>query len=105
MVPVVTDNARLGRYEIAVDGEVAGYSEYGDHGSVRTFRHTEVAPAFHGRGLGDQLVQGALEDARARGLHVVPVCPFVRHYLAGHTEELDLVEPRHRRAFDLPDPA
>jgi hypothetical protein len=39
-----------------------------------------------------------LDDARARGLDVLPHCPYVAAFVDGHREEyLDLV-PRDRRA-------
>jgi uncharacterized protein len=44
-----------------------------------------------GRGLASQLVAGALENVRARGLKVVPRCPFVRAYIARHPEYRDLL--------------
>jgi predicted GNAT family acetyltransferase len=53
--------------------------------------HTEVEPAFEGRGLGARLVTGALDDLRARGRTVVALCPFVRAYLRHHHEYADLV--------------
>ena len=53
--------------------------------------HTEVDPAFAGQGLGERLVAGALEDLRARGLKLVPLCPFVRAYLRRHPDQADLV--------------
>ena len=57
---------------------------------------------FEGRGLGSQLVRSALADARRDGLAVLPFCPFVRSYIASHTEELDLVPENMRATFDLP---
>lgn len=92
------------RYELRVDGELAGFAEYRGREAVRAFTHTEVAEAFEGRGLAGRLVGAALEDARARGLQVVPICPFVASYLERHPEHLDLVAPQLRRAFNLPDP-
>jgi predicted GNAT family acetyltransferase len=44
-----------------------------------------------GHGVGSQLVRGALEAARARGLKVVARCPFVAAYLAKHPEFNDLL--------------
>jgi predicted GNAT family acetyltransferase len=92
------------RYEIRVDGELAGFAEYRGHGAVRAFTHTEVDPAFKGRGLATQLIAGALDDVRAQGVHVLPICPFVKAFLGDprHAGYLDLVEPRHRAAFNLP---
>ena len=53
--------------------------------------HTEVAPAVEGRGVGSRLVSAALDDIRARGLRLVPICPFVRAYLGRHPEYADLL--------------
>lgn len=92
------------RYEILVGGEVAGYTEYRGRAAVRAFTHTEVAEGHEGRGVASQIVQFALDDARSRGLQVVPVCPFIADYLARHPRELDLVAPELRRAFNLPEP-
>jgi len=44
-----------------------------------------------GRGLAARLVAGALDDIRARGLHVVPICPFVSSYISRHPDYGDLV--------------
>jgi predicted GNAT family acetyltransferase len=53
--------------------------------------HTEVEPEWEGRGVGSELVRGALDDVRARGLKVRPLCPFVRAFIERHSEYLDLV--------------
>ena len=53
--------------------------------------HTEVSPSLEGQGLGARLVAGALDDIRARGLRVVPICPFVRTYIRRHPDYADLV--------------
>lgn len=53
--------------------------------------HTDVDPAFEGRGLGSRLIGGALADIRARGLLFVPLCPFVAAYVRRHPEYADLV--------------
>jgi len=70
-------------------------------GGVMTLPHTEVDPSRGGRGLGTQLVRGVLTAARARGLHVLPYCSFIRKYLLDHPEELDLVAEADRPAFGL----
>jgi predicted GNAT family acetyltransferase len=101
---LVQDNPDAERYEIAVDGELAGYSEYRGHGSTRAFTHTEVDERFAGRGLATELVRRALDDVRSQHAHVLPICPFVKAFLAEHPEYLDLVEPRIRASFNLPEP-
>lgn len=100
----VSDDERTHRYLLHVDGAEAGYMDYRPHGELRTLRHTEVASEYKGRGLGSVLIRGALDDVRAQGLRVVPVCPFVQAFLGGHPEYLDLVEPHYRTAFGLPEP-
>lgn len=97
----VTDHPERERYEIDVDGALAGFAEYRGRGDTRTFTHTEVDERFEGQGVGSRLIADALDDARAKGLHVIPMCPFVRAYIGRHPEYLDLVQPAIRRAFNL----
>ncbi len=99
--PVVTDNPERERYEIHVDGSLAGFSEYRGHTDTRTFTHTEVDERYEGQGIGSRLVHDALEDARAKGVQVIPLCPFVKAYMGRHPETLDLMDPRLRAAFGL----
>jgi uncharacterized protein len=89
----VRDNPADHRYELLVDGSVQGRIYYRDEPGVITLVHTEVAPELEGHGLGGRLVAGALDDIRARGLGLVPVCPFVVSYLRRHPEYSDLVRP------------
>ena len=98
----VTEAPERERYELTVDGELAGFDEYRGHGPTRALTHTEIDERFEGRGLGSQLVKAVLDDVRAQQLHVLPMCPFVKAYLADHHEYLDLVEPHVRAAFNLP---
>jgi uncharacterized protein len=81
---VVRNNPDALRYELVVDGEVVGEIDYRLSHDAVVLVHTEVSRALGGRGLGGQLVAGALEDIRAQGLRVVAVCPFVRAYLRRH---------------------
>ena len=64
-------------YEIHADGDLAGIEDYTTSGDVVSFNHTEIYPAFEGFGLAAILVRQALDDLRARGLKVHPVCPYV----------------------------
>lgn len=87
----VADNPDAARYELTVDGERAGFVTYRQSPGVIALLHAEVDPARERRGLGSQLVRGALDDARARGLTVRPVCPFVQWFIETHEEYRDLV--------------
>jgi predicted GNAT family acetyltransferase len=82
----VRDNPAEDRYELVVDGELAGVAEYRDREGRRIFVHTEVASSYGGRGLGNRLAKGALDDALGRGLHIVPRCPFIRAWLERHPD-------------------
>ena len=98
----VVDVPERAHFEIRVDGEVAGFTEYRLRAGAIAFIHTETDPRFEGRGLASDLVRAALSEARARRLAVLPFCPFVRGYIARHTEDLDLVPEDMRAKFDLP---
>jgi uncharacterized protein len=88
---VVRDNPEALRYELLVDGNVAGEIQYRRSPDRVALVHTEVSPSLEGQGLGSRLVAGALDDVRAHGLRAVPVCPFVRSYIRRHPEYGDLV--------------
>jgi predicted GNAT family acetyltransferase len=87
----VADNPDASRYEITVDGRLAGFADYHARPGRLVFTHTEVDDEFEGQGLGSRLVRGALDSARAAGLRVVPRCPFVARYIQRHPEYRDLV--------------
>jgi uncharacterized protein len=89
----VTDRPSELRYEIEADGEVAGFLMYRIEPGVLELVHTDVDPHFEGKGVGAALVQGVLDDVRARGLKVRPCCPFVAAYIRRHPEYEDLVAP------------
>ena len=87
----VRDHADAQRYEITADGAAAGFLTYRLDGDQIALLHAEVDPAREGQGIGSELVAGALQDARSRGLTVRPVCPFVVAYLERHPEDRDLL--------------
>jgi predicted GNAT family acetyltransferase len=92
LAATVRDNGTAHRYELLLDSELVGELVYRKRGDVVTLIHTEVVTQLEGRGLGEQLVAGALDDIRVRGLHIVPLCPFVTAYLRRHPEADDLRE-------------
>jgi uncharacterized protein len=98
----IVDVPERSRFEARIDGDVAGYGEYRRLPGLIAFIHTLVDPRFEGQGVGSNLVREALSQARSEGLSVLPFCPFVRGYIAGHSEYLDLVPEDLRAKFDLP---
>jgi uncharacterized protein len=91
--PHVVHDPERRRYEIFVDGSRAGFAAYRDEPRRRVFTHTEVDPSFEGRGLGDRLVAFALDETRAEGLRVVPLCSFIAAYITRHPGYQDLLAP------------
>lgn len=88
----VTQNAEQQRYEAHLEGELAGFATYQVDDDVMVFTHTEVEPAYEGKGVGSTLVRGALNDVRSRGGHqVLARCPFVASWIDKHPDYADLL--------------
>ena len=82
-----------GSYTIAVEGETVGFAEFADRADQRVFYHTEIDPAYGGRGLATILVEAALNAARDAGKRIVPVCSMVGTVLKKHPEFADITDP------------
>jgi len=98
---VVADQPSASRYTITVDGTPAGRLDYQLEAGLVSMHHAEIDPAMEGRGLGARLVSFALDDARGRGLEVLPRCPFVQRYVQRNPGYADLVPAGHRAHFGL----
>jgi len=86
----VHQNIDDNRFELDINGAVAA-AYYDLAPGIITFTHTEVPAELNGRGIGSQLIKGALDAVRAQGLKVVATCPFVRAYIEKHAEYSDLL--------------
>jgi uncharacterized protein len=62
-----------------------------DEGVV-DFRSTFVHPSARGKGVGEKIVQKALEWARSEGLRVIPSCWFVDTVVRRHPEYQPLLD-------------
>jgi uncharacterized protein len=103
--PVVTDNPSASRYEMHAmpAGELAGFVEYKlrQHDTVISLVHTEIEPPFQGKGLATHLARFSLDDARQRGLAVLPLCPYINSWIKKHPEYTELVPQDRRAEFGL----
>jgi uncharacterized protein len=90
---VVADDPMASRYEARIDGKLVGVSEYELTDDTIVFLHTVVAEQYEGRGVGGAIARYALDDARARGLHVRALCPFIRGWMERHPQYSDLIRP------------
>ena len=102
MTTTLTDDPGAGRYELRIDGEVAAFEDYTLGDGVISFDHTEAMEGFEGTGAARQLAERVLDEARRRGLDVLPVCPYIASFIARHPEAyLDLVPVDRRAEFGL----
>jgi hypothetical protein len=92
---VVTDVPERNRYELRVGGKLIGLLAYHRRGDRIAFTHTEVDPSCERRGFGSLLAARGLDDARREGLVVVPLCPFIAHYIEKHPAYRELVASQH----------
>ena len=86
------DNARGGRYVIhlAPDAEAEmTYRKTADH--VIAVDHTFTPPAYRGRDVALRLATRLIEDARAEGTRIVPLCSYVAAQFQRHSEWADLL--------------
>jgi uncharacterized protein len=97
----VADNPDKDRFEILADGELAGFAQYHLSGDEIAFTHTQIDDRFRAQGIASWLVQSSLDAARERHLMVLPYCPFVRDWITGHREYVDLLPPDRRQQFGL----
>lgn len=99
----IADNPTASRFELHVGQELAGFVEYKlrEHDTVISLVHTEVEPAFQGAHLATRLARFSLDDARRRGLGVLPYCPYIASWIRKHPEYADLVPADRRAEFGL----
>lgn len=86
----VVNNPAKSRFELETRAGVA-VANYHLDGAVMTIYHTEVPVPLRGRGIGGQLVEGALSEVRRLNLRVVPSCGFVRDFIRRNPEFMDLL--------------
>ncbi|WP_432562488.1 GNAT family N-acetyltransferase [Kineococcus sp. SYSU DK003] len=92
MAVTVSRNPAAKRYEAHDEnGTLAGFAAYVTTDDMVVFTHTEVDPSFEGRGVGSALARAGLDDARAHGTRVMPLCPFINAWVRRHGEYADLL--------------
>jgi uncharacterized protein len=94
----VVDVPERSRFELAVDGRLAGFAEYRLQPGRVVFTHTEIDDAHQGQGLAAVLASAALDTVQDRGLLITPRCPYIASYIRKHPDYLGSVDPQHREA-------
>ena len=89
----MTDNEAEKRFEVRVDGELAGSAYYDRADDLIVFTHTEIDDAFEGHGVGSTWPGLRSTHVRADGRRkVIPRCPFIKGWIDRHPDYQDLVE-------------
>ena len=96
-----SNNVENHRYEAHQGETLAAYVEYSQLANGVLFSHTEVLPAFEGKGVGSAIARHVLDSARADAQMVIPACQFIAGYIRKHREYVDLVQPQVRAAFKI----
>lgn len=79
-----------GRYILAQGGQEAELTYSITTPTLIIADHTAVPDSFRGTGAGLALVLRLVQDARAEGVKIVPLCPFVNATRKRHPEWADV---------------
>lgn len=90
--PAVRENIDEHRFERTIDGETVAAAYYRDADGRLEFIHTEVPPAFSGRGIASDLARGTFDLLRKSGRKAVLKCPFMVHFANANPQYADVVE-------------
>jgi uncharacterized protein len=85
------DGTSRGRWVVDVDGHAAEMTYSRVSPTLVIIDHTAVPDALRGRGVGQQLVLRAVEDARRGGFRIIPLCPFAKSQFERHPEWRDVL--------------
>lgn len=95
----IVDVPERERYELRLggddgspgDGSLAAFLDYRLAEGRIALLHTEVLEGYEGQGLGSRLADWVFDDARRRGIRIIPRCPFIVRWLERHPEQHDVL--------------
>jgi predicted GNAT family acetyltransferase len=76
--------------------EVEGYTAFIDYKLTHQklfLIHTEVPKGLAGKGVGNAIVEKALQYAKDNNYKIIPICKFVQAYIKKHPEWNEIVSP------------
>lgn len=83
-----------GRYVATVAGHEAEMAFSRTSPRLIIIDHTAVPDALRGQGVGQALALHAVEDARAGGWKIIPLCPFMRAQSLRHEDWADVIQQK-----------
>ncbi|PZU55926.1 MAG: N-acetyltransferase [Brevundimonas sp.] len=98
--PEIRDNPDRHQYELPVDGDLAVVT-YNLSPPNLMITETLVPQRLEGRGIASRLARHVVDDARARDLLILPVCPFFSAWFQKHPDQADVVHPTYRGILGL----
>lgn len=90
MSDTVTDNAARSRYEMDVDGQTV-FANYRRDGQRLLVTHVEAPIPLRGTGAAGRFMAGLMDQVRAEGLKVVPLCGYAASWIRAHKQHHDLL--------------
>lgn len=88
---MLTRDDAAGTYTLNIGEDAKAFARFRMRGDTLVLVHTEVPVHLEGRGHGSALMRAILEDIRARGEKVVPLCSFALDYMREHPETQNLL--------------
>ncbi len=84
----ITRDDEHGRYDLTIDGEMVAFADFAPGDDMITIPYIETDPRHRGNGYSSLLMNGVIDDLRARHLQVRATCPVARAHIAQHAAEL-----------------
>lgn len=97
----VRDNPARNRFEVFLDGTLAGFVTYDLEGETYALTHTEVFPQYGAHGIGTALIVETLTQIRHMGGMALPYCAFIPRVIRDHPEFIHVVPAEAQPQFGL----
>ena len=85
------EHGRKGAFYIDESGEWIAELTYFKTDGIMTIDHTEIDEKLRGQGIGEKLVQAAVDYARANGLKIKTACPYAQKIIDRTPEFQDVI--------------
>lgn len=79
------------RYVLQLDGSEEAQVDVRVSEGIMTVRRVFVPPSHEGQGLAARLMSHVAEDARTKGLKIVPVCSYADVWFRRNRDQHDLL--------------
>lgn len=86
-VKLILDDNGQGQFQAEDDHHVTGKIIVGIEKNLLTAYHTEVDPAYEGKGVATQMFTALVDYAHEKHLLLVPLCPYVHARLKRRPED------------------